>query len=317
MPTAAQLKPSTMKPEVCVLVDMRHQAEQRGHTQPLGRLLYLTTDHGTIQFPVVNVVNGEGIGPDLAAYLVPESASAPGVAPVADLNTLIVLGAWMGLPPIRHDSTIACPKCRTDCDSCDGSGKKQCQGYGCGGRGTVDGKWRPCPGENCSAATGKINAAGCDTCHNSGHVAEQNPCPMCNATGKMTCPRCKGTGKIATGYQGGQVPGFSKEKNRMVIPPQCAACNGTTWYEGFAEQEVEKFTNAVLTRDRSVYAVLGPIRSFVISDVVTRHTRIFDVTPDAMGDFMVLLVPATKGLLRKAYLVGGVVREKLAAAGRK
>ena len=312
MTTAAQLKPSAMKPEVILMVDLRHSAEQRGHLQPLGRLLYLMTDHGTIQFPVVN---GEGIGPDLAAHLVPESASAPGVAPVADLSTLIVLGEWTGLPPIRHDSTTPCPKCRSACDSCDGSGKKVCQGYGCGGRGTVDGKWLPCPGVNCSERNGKINPA-CETCRGTGQIAEQNPCPMCDKTGKMTCPRCKGSGKIATGYQGGKVPGFSSEKNRMVVPPQCAACQGTTWYDGFTEQEVEKFTNAVLTRDRSIYAVLGPIRSFVISDAATRHTRIFEVSPDAMGDLMVLLVPGAKGL-RKAYLVGGVVREKMAAAGRK
>ena len=186
-------------------------------------------------------------------------------------------------------------------------------------RGAWHGRWEMASvsGPNCSAETGKVNPA-CETCRGAGQIAEQNPCPMCDNTGKMTCPRCKGSGKIATGYQGGRVPGFSSEKNRMVVPPQCAACQGTTWYDGFTEQEVEKFTNAVLTRDRSIYAVLGPIRSFVISDVATRHTRIFEVSPDAMGDLLVLLVPgAGIGVLRKAYLVGGVVREKMAAAGRK
>jgi hypothetical protein len=314
MTTLAKPKTSEMKPEVRAMIDARHQAEQRGHYEPLGRLLALMTEHGTIQFPIQD---GEGLGPDVAAFLPSVDSSAPGVAPVADLNTLIVLGAWTGLPPIRCDSTTPCPKCKTKCDSCDGSGTKQCEGVGCGGSGTVPGKWILCPAENCSGKTGKINPAGCDTCHGAGQIAEQLECPMCKGSKRMQCPRCHGSGKISTGYRGGAMPGFDQSKGRTVVPPVCTTCKGTAFYEGFAEQDVETFTNAFLKYDRAVYAVLGPIRSFCISDHRMRHTRIFDVGPDSAGDLAVLLVPNSGPVLAKSYLVGGVVRERMTSAGTR
>jgi hypothetical protein len=309
MTTATKIKTSDMSAEVKAMLDVRHQAEQRGHYEPLGRLLSLITEHGAIQFPIEN---GEGTGPDIAALLKPESEGAAGVPPVADMNTLLVLGVWSGLPPIRHDSSTPCPKCRAACDSCDGSGKKQCQGFGCGGQGWVPGKWVLCPAENCSGKTGKINPEGCDTCHGAGQITEQNECQMCNGTKVMKCPRCKGSGKIATGYKGGSMPGFDQAKQRTVVPPVCSSCKGSAVYEGFEPQDIEKFTNAVLVGGRSAYRVLGPITSFCISDFRGRHTRIFDVVPDVVGDIAVLLVGANK-----AYMVGGVIRERLMSGGSR
>ncbi len=295
------------------MIDARHQAEQRGHFEPLGRLLYLITEHGTIQFPVKD---GEGVGPDIAALLKPEDQGAPGVPPVPDVNTLLVLGAWAGLPPIRHDSSTPCPKCQTVCDSCAGKGTKICQGFGCGGRGTTDGQWILCPADGCSLQTGKINPVGCETCRGSGQVREQVTCQMCKGSKVMHCPRCKGAGKIATGYKGGQMPGPNSQ-GQMRMPPVCASCNGSSVYDGFVEQPVEKFTNAVLSVRESVlgYRLLGPISAFCIADHRTHATRIFDVKPDAMGDYLMLAIGGARQ--QKAYLVGGSIRERMTSAGAR
>ena len=62
---------------------------------------------------------------------------------------------------------------------------------------------------------------------------------------------------------------------------------------------------------RGEFLVLGPIREFAIRDPQSLRTRIFDVGPDAAGDWLVLLVPALATMRpQKAYLVGGVVRER-------
>ena len=63
MTTAKNPKPSEMSPEVRAMLDLRHQAEQRGHFEPLGRLLSLDTGHGVIEF---GTQQGEATGPDLA-----------------------------------------------------------------------------------------------------------------------------------------------------------------------------------------------------------------------------------------------------------
>ena len=59
------------------------------------------------------------------------------------------------------------------------------------------------------------------------------------------------------------------------------------------------------------FSVLGPIREFAIRDPQSLRTRIFDVDADAVGDLLMLLVPARATMRpQKAYLVGGVVRER-------
>ena len=45
------MKTSTMSDEVRDMIGVRHLAEQRGHFEPLGRLQWLRTEHGMIQFP--------------------------------------------------------------------------------------------------------------------------------------------------------------------------------------------------------------------------------------------------------------------------
>jgi hypothetical protein len=311
-----------MQPEVRSMIDVRHQAEQRGHFAPLGRLLYLETAHGTIQFPVEM---GEGTGPDLAFVLrqmaIPEvrDESQP------DGNTLVVLGEWLGLPPVRRSSDMPCLLCKHDCDICDGGGKKICEGYQCGGTGWVPGPFQLCTAAGCSAEKGRPNPEGCEVCHGAGQVPEHLVCPMCEGTKLMTCSRCKGTGKFSTGFQGGSLDYKS---------PQCDACQGTGYQGMYVMQDVKKFTNAVLQYtvtafrsnlksgrknvrhgSRQEMLVLGPIHRFAVSDFQSSRTRLFDVNADSLGDFLVLLVPATaRQKPQKAYLVGGIIRERVAQA---
>lgn len=293
-----------MSSEVAAMIDLRHQAEQRGHYSPLGRLLSIETQHGLIEFPAKN---GMQPGPDLAVVVCEEN-ECDGRSSAELVHGLIVLGAWTGLPALRYNSTVPCPKCQHSCDICD-KGKKLCEGLGCGGRGWIDGPFLSCPGPGCHAETGKYNPS-CWMCLHSpvrGHLAEKVTCKMCEGTGKMTCSRCRGAAKYSTGIVNGATD--------FRLKP-CAACAGTGWKGKFIEQDLAKFTNAVLTKkapqlkSSKQYLALGPIYSFTLQTFGDNRPRAFRVGQDEKGDYLFLLVPANgKVKPQKAYLVGGLVSE--------
>ncbi len=304
------MKTSVMSSDVQSMLELRHGAEQRGNFEPLGRLQWLQTEHGVIRFPVLNTATGEGCGPDLAwtdtegAVNLHKNSAPPGWA-----LAFLVLGAWAGLPPLRINTSKPCPKCRHACDVCDGSGKKLCEL--CGGRSWIPGNWLPCPGPGCLKDSGQYKAD-CATCLTSevrGQIREQQACKMCEGTKQMTCSRCLGTGKYSTGRMNGAVD--------WDVSPKCKACDGTTYVGEWQRQDERKFMNAALTIPRTAhksakgFLVLGPIHSFAITDYQSSRTRVFTVTPDATKDFLVLLVPRSRRQTpQKAYLVGGVVRER-------
>ena len=271
----------------------------------LGRLLYLQTDHGKIDFPAHD---GEYIGPDWRfstdGEVLPISLDS-----IRNVGYLLVLGQWEGFPALRKQTTQPCSKCRHACDICDGSGKKQCEGFQCGGRG-----WVPdlthllsCSAAGCLAETGKAKLD-CTLCGGAGQIYEQKTCPMCLGTKLMTCARCSGTGKFSTGKINGAV-----DWNL----PACKACDGTGLRGEMVRQDVAKFTNATLLIPKSVthgrrkaFRVIGPIREFALMDFRSQRTRVFEVYPDAANDLLVLLVPRSPMQRpQKAYLVGGIVRE--------
>lgn len=319
-----------MSPEVRSMIDLRHSAEQRGHYSPLGRLLSMQTDKGTIVWPSEQ---GEGVGPDLALCSpvpLPEKDAGSVVFRVMAHDELgdfglLVLGQWFGLPLLRTNfinsvtgQKVPCLRCRHACDICDGSGKKQCEGVACGGRGTVPGPGEHCPAPNCAAQTGKPKPE-CEKCGGSGWYAGLITCPMCLGSGKMTCSRCRGTGRFATGRVNGSTD---------WTLPKCKACDGTGWKGSFIKQDLAKFTNARLLRiDRyktpvskhkkgGEFLALGPILNFIVQDFTTNRPRSFDVQRDDKGDLLFLLVPASpRQKPQKAYLVGGVVRERTRESG--
>lgn len=316
MANSKKLKPAAIDSELRVMIDLRHQAEQRGHYEPLGRLLYLKTGHGNILWPVED---GECQGPDVA-HLITETPTGrtadDGFAVQVQrdaTNAFLLLGPWLPLPPIRVASQTPCPKCRHVCDVCGGEGKKQCEQVGCGGRGTVAIPAQlPCDAPGCSKETGKINPQGCEVCRNTGTVPRYDPCDMCHGSKVMTCPRCKGSGKISTGKVGGSVDWKADD---------CAACKGTGWKGAFKPQDVAKFVNARLDNDKmfpaKIILALGPIYEFGIEDSRTRQTRIFDVAADSKNDYLMLLIPDVRRAKprAKAYLVGGLPRERAQKSG--
>jgi hypothetical protein len=310
-------KPAEMSAEVRTMIEVRHQAEQRGNFEPLGRLASMETAHGKIDFPSER---GEGVGPDLAFLLrqmpIGDVASP---SPNVSENTLLVLGVWVGLPAIRHNSKTACAKCRNTCDICQGEGKKQCEGMLCGGAGWIPGNWIDCPGPGCRKDTGQYKGD-CATCAHSqsrGQIREKVQCPMCKGTKLMTCSRCKGSGKFSTGKINGSLD---------WLLPSCKACGGTGFKGTWVKQDVEKFANAELQQNpperpfrderRKKFLALGPVYSFTIRDYINTRMRVFDVTPDREGDYLMLLVPINpRQKPQKAYLIGGIVQERAAQRG--
>jgi len=306
MPAVAKSKPSEGFSELRSMLEVRRQAEQRGHFEPLGRLLYLKTERGNMLWPVED---GECQGPTVAALVV------DGPNPFPDF---LLLGPWLPLPPVRVQSSKPCPKCLHVCEVCKGAKIKQCEQAGCGGRGTVavDGQIA-CDAPGCSGETGAIKIGGCVKCRNTGTLPRYDHCAMCDGTGKMKCPRCRGRGQVATGKVRGSIDWKAKD---------CPACAGTCWKGAFQPQQVEKFINAQLDPLRfpdkikfppiTMWA-LGPIFEMGIEDPRDHATRIFDVAQDAHGDYLMLVIPAghkrqAAASRAKAYFVAGVVRERAA-----
>jgi hypothetical protein len=318
MATMTKPKPSDVASELRSMIEVRRQAEQRAHFEPIGRLLYLKTEHGNILWPV-DQEHGECIGPDVASLVQSATHESGASGEWLDLQTLLLLGAWLPLPPIRTQSSKPCSKCLHVCEVCNGAKTKQCEQAGCGGRGKVaiDGQL-PCDAPGCSAQTGSINPEGCAKCRNTGTMPRLDHCAMCDGTGKMKCPRCRGRGQVATGKLRGSIDWKAKD---------CPACGGSGWKGAFKPQNAEKFRNAEVALPapgkpnvtKVVFWALGPIYEMGIEDPQTHATRIFDVGRDSVGDYLMLLVPApargrtiTKA---KAYLVGGVVRERASGQG--
>jgi hypothetical protein len=308
----AFMKSAEISSDLKTMVDLRHQAEQRGHFEPFGRLLTLDTAHGLIEF---GTHQGECVGPDLAQYFTPSNF---------ELQGFLVLGQWMGLPAIRKNSITPCSKCKRVCDVCAGTGQKLCEGVGCGGQGFVPGKFVSCPAAGCHAETGKYkpDCAVCGASDVRGMIREKAMCLMClgvkgpDGFTVMKCSACKGSGKRSTGRINGALD------YRLAA---CAGCGGTGWKGELVPQDVAKFTNAQLDPlkwqdgkkwPQQTMLALGPIQAFTIKDFVENRIRTFGVLPDEQGDYLNLLVPkVVRNSPRcKAYLVGGVVRERVGQA---
>lgn len=284
------MKARNMTPEVVSMIEARHSAEQRGDILPVGRLMALYTEHGLIKFPAED---GEGTGPDIG---------------MMDGGGLVVCGPWRGLPDLRVQSTKRCPHCLHVCDLCDRSGKIQCQGVGCGGRGWRPGAFVPCPGPGCRKETGKFKP-GCEVCVTSGsqgEIASEVQCETCRGTKLMTCVRCRGTGKFATGRVNGVIDWRARD---------CKFCEGTGYQGKYSRQRIEKFINASLVRDktehlpRSQWFALGPIHALDLVEYPELRSVTRNVYPDEKQDLMFLIVPIGSQVQpQKAYLVGGIVR---------
>jgi hypothetical protein len=313
-------KPSEMSSELRAAIDLRHQAEQRGHFEPLGRLLSLATPHGLITF---GSKGGVGTGPDLAWILKPDVEYGELERDCKKLGHveigLLVLGQWSGIPPIRKNSHTPCSACSRPCEVCAQTGKKLCED--CGGSGWQSGgNWVSCPGQGCHKETGqyKEDCATCKLSEVRGQIRERSECPMCRGKkdksgfSQMVCSACRGKKRRSTGLIHGSLDWQL---------PKCKTCSGTAWRGEWIKTDPEKYSaDHVLPMAQSyphVMLALGPIGAFDLRDFSTGRPRTFSVSRDAAGDLLHLLVPkfVRDSPRCKAYLVGGVVREQ-AEAGR-
>lgn len=291
------MKSSPMTENVAAMIANRRTWEQRGQYSPLGRLMWLQTERGKIEW---RALDGVQTGPDVARVM--------GIT--ENLDGLILLGS-LDFPPIRVNSTKPCKHCRHDCDMCGLTGKIACNGQSCGGRGWIPGSWLSCPGPGCHKETGRFNPE-CDVCRESairGQIAEHVTCAMCKGTGKVVCQRCKGALKFSTGKLNGSIDWTG---------PSCRYCNGCGFAGKWVAQDVRRLTNALVTGPaRKVWACIGPIYALALMNFETNRPQVLQIRADAEGDYLFLLTPKVRGTggRRKGFLLGGLVAPERAAVG--
>jgi hypothetical protein len=204
---------------------------------------------------------------------------------------IVVTTEWRGLPSRWNDTTEFCQDCLSDCDVCNATGTKACEGYRCGGSGKVPKPAVACP--DC-AAMGILNSK-CETCKGTGMIHDMQKCSVCEGSGVMTCSVCRGTKKRPTGIEGGAT-------NWRL--PACSSCKGSKFAHVEIPQSVNDFVNA---RMGSMLA-LGPIVRFAVESVGGDGIppQVYDVEADQNGQYMVILLEHDQPGAA-AFMIGGVL----------
>jgi len=292
------IKPTkAINPEVVQMMQVRTEAHRRGNYVVLGAISTIETAAGVLRFPTSgSTPSGPTIG-----YVTDAEGKE-------DFQKFVVLTEWSGLPALIDKTDQFCPACLAPCHICDGKGEKVCEGLRCGGRGFVPGPEQPCP--DCVAKTGKFDPA-CATCEGYGAIHPAVDCPMCNRTGKMKCSFCRGQGKYSTGIKGGQ---------KDYMAGRCETCNGAQRIVTTTAQPLEPHVNALLPDPaRGPIMAIGPIFSIVVDLTHEQFEKqgsavlVFDISADAHGDQMFLLIDA-HAAPNWPYLVGGLIHERTADA---
>lgn len=284
-----------MNSEIESMISIRHEAHRRGNFIVQGSISLIETAHGALRFPIVS---SNPTGPTIGYVLNADNT--------ADDQKLVVLTEWDGLPDLHDKLPEQCPDCLRDCDVCGASGEKVCEGVGCGGNGWRPGPFVDCPGTDCMVQTGKFNPV-CAVCRGFGQIADKVTCEMCGGKKTIKCSRCRGTGKYSTGLIGGQTD---------YLQPRCKTCNGEQRAIKVIHQVLEDHINALLPDPaRGPYIAIGPIFMFAVDLTTERFqetgtpVRIFDVSADAAGDHMFLVIDSSSKP-QWPYLIGGVILER-------
>jgi|SRR5579863_2154400 len=194
----------------------------------------------------------------------------PAVARARTMDALILVTPWQGIPDKTERTEDFCPTCITDCDICQGIGKKLCEAPFCGGEGIQH-----------LPAT-----------HHEGKCHNCPKCVACNGTGKSTCSSCRGKGRRATGQVDGKLCGtcagaqFVIRKTPVNVMDFCLANVGA----GIALGPIIKFTVRPIGESRN------------------NSVRAYDVSPDFEQMPMILLL-RSKTIPCQCYLIGGIARE--------
>lgn len=207
---------------------------------------------------------------------------------------LVVTTPWNGIPAKWDDTDQFCQRCLADCDVCNATGEKVCEGYKCGGSGKVPLPMVPCPADDCLQHSGQV-VPKCAQCGGTGNFVPKGDCKMCAGTGRMTCSVCRGTKKRPTGIKGGSYDWRQ---------PACAACGGSRFAHREIPQPLSDFVDA---RIGSMVA-LGPIVRFAVDSIGGEGTppKVFDVQADSNGQHLVILLEhELPGAA--VFMIGGVL----------
>lgn len=295
----APVKTLALTPEVQAIVNRRHEAHRRGQYQVIGSISFLETAHGAMRFPVRENIPS---GPTLAYALEDKGGRLE-----VNEQELILLTEWKGLPDLREKLPgTQCNACLRTCDVCSGGGRKVCEGVGCGGRGWRPGPLVDCKEPGCLEETGHFNPA-CQACKGNGQLPEPVKCEMCDGTGEISCSRCRGTGKYSTGIV---------NAGTNFMDGRCKTCHGEQCQVKVTPQRVEHFVNAFLPDPvRGPFVAIGPIFAIAIDLTMEKAieyntpVRVFDVEPDALGDYLFLLMSSETRPIWP-YMIGGFLRER-------
>jgi hypothetical protein len=272
-------------------MNARHEMERRGQLVPIGRIMVIETEHGVLRFP--------GSSGPTVAYAIMQQREGDNAVP--DPSKLLMITPWGGLPSIHEKGDEPCPECMSDCDICGATGEKVCEGWQCGGRGWVPGPSEVCTAPGCLGERGKFNPE-CTACAGQGEVFPHLPCPMCHGAKVMICPVCKGAQQRPTGLQNGST---------NWQDGACPKCHGTKANGKEVPQDLEKHVNAWI----GPMPVIGPIVGMTIQCIAGMRPPVkqIDVTADANGDYLVLLLePGSR--VTHGYFLGGSLHERGAAA---
>jgi hypothetical protein len=286
-----------VNPELLAMMQERLQAHRRGQFVVLGSISLIETFAGALRFPVSNnVPTGPTVG-----YMTDSEKKA-------DLQKLIVLTPWEGVPALTEKTEEFCPACLHGCHVCNESGRKICEGVGCGGSGYTLGPADVCP--ECVAKSGKFDPQ-CNKCQGNGAVYPKVECVMCKGSGQIVCSFCKGQTRYSTGLKGGSTD---------FLVGRCTECHGFQRKSITKEQKIDPHVNALLPDPRNgPVAAVGPIFSFVVDlseeqrEQAGTPVRMFDVRQDAAGDQLFMLIDSTS-TPAWPYLVGGLITEHNADA---
>lgn len=234
------------------------------------------------------------VRPDGAAKTIDFRKDGPVLGFAIDTEQIVVTTPWSGIPPKWDDTDQFCQDCLADCDVCDATGSKVCEGYKCGGSGTVPLPMVACPAVGCLEITGHVNPK-CAQCGGSGMFVPKGDCPMCAGTGRMTCSVCRGTKKRPTGIKDG------RHDWRL---PACPACGGSKFAHTEIPQEISGFVDVRI----GPMVALGPITRFAVESVGGEGSppQVFDVQADSNGQHMVILLEHERPGAG-AFMIGGVL----------
>jgi hypothetical protein len=264
---ASPLKPAPKKSSQLT----RTPAWLKAHLDPIRDILRTKEYNVMGRLSFVSIVK-----PDGTKMLMDFRRTGPFVGEAKNVNQVLLISEWKGLPSHLEASTGPCPDCQSKCQFCHGEKTKLCTLRYCGGRGVR------------SDPQKLMDFSG------------EEFCPSCLGEGRVKCDGCDGTGRRSTGFVGG-VSYDPDARPRQAI---CETCKGRRTLTAETPVNLLEFQIAQV----GTTSVIGEIVRFIVMPENGRAAYQYDVMPDSLGDGMFLVIEP--GPPQMAYLVGGIAVRK-------